>query len=103
MLKISSKLYDEVREKLIELFSASKDVFAWSHENMPVIEPTMASYELNIDIDMRPIKQKKRTFNPKQYQVMGKQVKKLLKTSVIEEFNYPEWLVNVVLVKRSNG
>jgi hypothetical protein len=34
---------------------------------------------------------------------IAKEVAKLLKASFIEEMYYPDWLANVVLVKKSNG
>lgn len=47
----------------MELLKASKDVFAWSHKDMLGIDLAVASHKLNVEPDIKSIKQKKRHFN----------------------------------------
>ena len=42
-------------------------------------------------------------FNQERYEVINDEVEKLLKAWFIHEVNYPEWISNVVLVKKANG
>jgi hypothetical protein len=70
---------------------------------MPGIDPSIIVHKLNVDPNHRPVKQKRRTFAVEQNQVVAKEVEKLLKAGFIWEVDYPEWLSNVVLVKKSNG
>jgi hypothetical protein len=51
----------------------------------------------------RPVKQRRRTFAAERNQAVAEEVEKLLKAGFIREVDYPEWLANVVLVKKSNG
>jgi hypothetical protein len=52
---------------------------------------------------MKPVKQKRRKFAPERVEAITVEVEKLLKAQFIEEVYYPDWLANVVLVKKSNG
>ena len=52
---------------------------------------------------MKPVQQKRRVFAPEQNQAVTDEVNKLLSTGFIQEVYYPDWLANVVLVKKANG
>ncbi|KAL5570533.1 hypothetical protein UlMin_027108 [Ulmus minor] len=90
-------------EDLIIFLREHRDVFAWSHEDMPGIDPNVIVHRLNIDPNFKPIKQKRRTFNAERYMAINTEVDKLLKAGFIEEANYPDWIANVILVKKANG
>jgi hypothetical protein len=79
------------------------DVFAWSHEDMSGIDPLVLTYRLNVDLSHRPVKQKRRSFAPERNQAIYEEVEKLLQAKFIWEVDYPNWLANVVLVKKANG
>ncbi|KAL5552836.1 hypothetical protein UlMin_040237 [Ulmus minor] len=101
--KIGSALTGQFKEDLIIFLREHRDVFAWSHEDMPGIDPNVIVHRLNIDPNFKPIKQKRRTFNAERYMAINTEVDKLLKAGFIEEANYPDWIANVVLVKKANG
>ncbi|KAL5550182.1 hypothetical protein UlMin_000358 [Ulmus minor] len=101
--KIGSSLTGQLRTDLINFLRDHRDVFAWSHEDMPGIDPKVIVHRLNIDPSFRPVKQKRRTFNTERYMAINTEVDKLLKANSIREVNYPEWIANVVLVKKANG
>ncbi|KAL5541984.1 hypothetical protein UlMin_009694 [Ulmus minor] len=101
--KIGSALTRQFKEDLIIFLREHRDVFAWSHEDMPGIDPNVIVHRLNIDPNFKPIKQKLRTFNAERYMAINTEVDKLLKAGFIEEANYPDWIANVVLVKKANG
>ncbi|KAL5545054.1 hypothetical protein UlMin_008838 [Ulmus minor] len=101
--KIGSALTGQFKEDLIIFLREHRDVFAWSHEDMPGIDPNVIVHRLNIDPNFKPIKQKRRTFNAERYMAINTEVDKLLKAGFIEEANYPDWIANSVLVKKANG
>ncbi|XP_059658398.1 uncharacterized protein LOC132304680 [Cornus florida] len=70
---------------------------------MPGIDPTIMEYRLNVNPDFKPVRQKRRTFVPERNQAISEEVEKLLKVDFIQEVYYPDWLENVVLVKKANG
>ncbi|KAL5572097.1 hypothetical protein UlMin_021694 [Ulmus minor] len=92
-----------VNEDLVIFLREHRDVFAWSHEDMPGIDPNVIVHRLNIDPNFKLVKQKRRTFNAERYMAINTEVDKLLKAKFIEEANYPDWIANVVLVKKANG
>jgi len=55
-----------------------------------------------MDPKVRPIHQRRRKFNKERRHVIKKETKKLLSDDHIREIQYPEWLANVVLVKKDN-
>ena len=86
----------------MDFLKEHKDVFAWSHEDMPNIDPLVIVHKLNVDPTYKPVIHKSRKFNPERYTAISKEVDKLLKEKSIREAHYPEWLANVIMVKKAN-
>ena len=79
------------------------DVFAWSHDDMPGIDSSVITHSLNVHPSSKPVRQKKRVFTPKRDNVIKKEVQKLTLAKFIREVYYPDWLANMVMVKKANG
>lgn len=94
---------EEIKRDLVRCLQAHSDVFTWSHEDMPGMDPEMACHKVVINKGARPVKQKKRYFNQEIYKAINGEVEKLIKAGFIREVNYPKWISNVVLVKKANG
>uniref|UniRef100_A0A2N9HF94 Uncharacterized protein n=1 Tax=Fagus sylvatica TaxID=28930 RepID=A0A2N9HF94_FAGSY len=101
--KIGADLPPKIKESLVQFLKDNKDVFAWSHEDMPGINPSVISHKLNVDPSLRPIKQKRRVFAPERNNAIMEEVDKLLAANFIREVFYPDWLANVVMVKKNTG
>ena len=67
------------------------------------IDPTVITHRLNVISLFKSVKQKRRIFAPERQKVINEEVGKLLQERAIREVEYPEWLANVVLVKKANG
>ena len=50
-----------------------------------------------------PVRQKKRVFAPKRDNAVKDEVQKLMAAKFIREVYYPNWLANVVMVKKANS
>ncbi|XP_059658486.1 uncharacterized protein LOC132304783 [Cornus florida] len=74
------------------------DVFAWSHSNMPGISPSVSYHSLNVDPNVKPVKQKQKRFAPERNQIIVEEIDHLLDAGFIREVQYPVWLSNVVVV-----
>ena len=74
----------------------------WKQEDMGGIDPLIITHRLNVSPSFKPVKQK-RSFAPERQKVIIEEVGKLLQARAIREVEYPEWLANVVLVKKGNG
>jgi len=87
----------------VEFLHIHVDVFAWEHSEMPGIDPSVIEHQLNVDRNCRPVKQRRRPFAPEHNRAIANEVRKLLEAGFIREVDYPEWLANVVLVKKTDG
>ena len=60
--RISTLASLTVRLALMTFLKANQDVFAWSYEDMPGIDPSVMVHRLNVSPSFPPIRQKKRVF-----------------------------------------
>ena len=70
---------------------------------MPGIGPSVMVYRLNVLPFFPLIRQKKQVFTPEWDQAIVEEVHKLQEASFIKEVYYPDWLTNVVMVKKDSG
>ena len=92
-----------IRQALAAFLRMNQDVFTWSHEDMPGIDPSIIVHRLNVNLASLPIQQKKRLFAQKRDKAIAEEVRKLLEAGFIRKVYYPDWLANVVMVKKANG
>jgi hypothetical protein len=74
-----------MKEELVVFLRHNSNVFAWSHEDMPRIDPSVIVHKLNVDSNHRAVKQRKRTFAAERNQAVAEEVKKLLKARFIDK------------------
>jgi hypothetical protein len=67
----------------MDLFKEFCDVFAWSYEEMPDIDPKIVEHEITTYLDAKPIWHKLHPVNPKKAAAIKVEVEKLLKVSFI--------------------
>ena len=70
---------------------------------MPEINPSVITHRLNVYPSSKPVRQKKRVFAPERDKAIKEEVQKLTTAQFIREVNYPNWLANVMMVKKANG
>ena len=70
---------------------------------MPGIDPSVITHRLNVYPSSKLVHQKKRVFAPKRDNAIKEEVQKLTTAKFIQEVYYPDWLANVVMVKKANG
>ena len=99
---VGSKLAEDLRSLLIHFLKQNKNVFAWKQEDMGGIDLAIITHRLNVNPSFNPVKQKRRSFSPERQKGINEEVGKLLQAGAIREVEYPEWLSNVVLIKKAN-
>nr|XP_023874697.1 uncharacterized protein LOC111987227 [Quercus suber] len=99
--RIGTTLNPEMRTKVVQFLKENLDVFAWSHNDMPGISPEVIQHRLNVHLERKPVKQRRRVFTPERDQAVTDEVNKLLAAGFIREVYYPDWLANVVLIGRN--
>ncbi|KAM1360211.1 hypothetical protein ACFX2F_047095 [Malus domestica] len=76
MVKIGTTLSPPIRLSLISFLQENTKVFTWSYEDMPGISLDIICYRLSIDPETKPVRQKRRSYDTKQYKAMKAVVEK---------------------------
>ena len=77
-----------IRQALASFLKMNQDVFAWSHDDMPGINPSVIVHRLNVNPTSSPIRQKKRVFALERDKAIVEEVRKLLEAAFIREVYY---------------
>ena len=102
-LKISTSLSPNERDRLIDLLRSYLDVFAWSYEDMPSLDPFIVQYHLPILPHARLVKLKLRRLHPRWSLQVKEEIQKQLSVGFLLVVEYPEWMANVILVPKKDG
>ena len=63
--RIGTSMKMKTKQDLVDFLKKSMDVFAWSHKDMPSIDPSVIIHRLIVYTSIKPMRQKKRVFAPK--------------------------------------
>ena len=99
-IRIGSSLSPDERSGLIDLLRLYLDVFAWSYEDIPGLDPTIVQHHLSILPHARPVKQKLRSLHPRWSLQVKEEIKKQLSVGFLSVVEYLEWLSNFVAVPK---
>jgi hypothetical protein len=102
-VRIGSYLNEAERHNLITFLYENRDVFAWSARDLQGVSRDLAQHNLNVAKGAKPRKQKLRKLSAERAVATKAEVQRLLDTGVIRPVQYPEWLANVVMVRKKNG
>ena len=103
LIYMGSKLAKDIRNRLIHFLKQNIELFTWKQEDMRGIDPAIITHKMNISLSFKPVKQKRRSFAPERQKAINEEVNKLFQAKAIREVEYPNWLANVVLIKKANG
>jgi len=103
VFKLGRLLSQEEQDEVTAVISRHLDAFAWTASDMPGIDLDFLCHHLTMDAKVRPVRQRRRKFNEESCIAVKEETQKLLSAGHIKEIQYPEWLANVVLVKKANG
>ena len=99
-LKIGTSLSPDERDRLIDLLRSYLDVFAWSYEDMPSLDPSIVQHHLPILPHARPVKQKLRRMHHRWSLQVKEEIQKQLTVGFLSIVKYPKWLAIVVRVPK---
>ena len=100
---VGSKLTEDPKSLLTQFLRQNRDIFKWKQTDMGGIDPTVITHRLNTSPSFKLVKQKRRSFALERQKSINEEVVKLLQAGATREVEYPEWLANVVLIKKANG
>jgi hypothetical protein len=92
-------------EEVVELLAfldKNNDIFPWSASDLTSVSQDIIKDKLQVNLVVRPRKQKLRKMSEEKLAVVKAKVKRLLDEGFIREVTYHQWLVNVVMVKKKN-
>ncbi|RDX84658.1 hypothetical protein CR513_34258, partial [Mucuna pruriens] len=102
-MKIGTIMSKEQEADLTRCLQQNHDVFAWALKDIPRIDPNFMSHRLSVVQEAQSVMQKKRKQGEEKRKAIKEETGKLLAADFIREVRYPEWLTNVVMVKKANG
>ena len=100
---VNSQLAAQEKEQLVALLKKYVDVFAWTYDEMPGLDPRLVVHSLNVNLRVKPVVQPARVFHTDVEAQITQKVKKLLATGFIMPIQHPKWLSNIVPMKKKNG
>ncbi|XP_055960634.1 uncharacterized protein LOC130015110 [Mercurialis annua] len=103
MVKVGTEVPEKVAQEITEILKKNVESFATEPTEIVGINPKVASHKLNVIPGSVPKVQKKRRFTEERQKIIADEVNILEAADFIHEVFYPEWVANIVLVKKANG
>jgi hypothetical protein len=85
------------------LFKEFRDIFAWSYEEMPGIDPSIVVHEIKTYPGAKPVRQCLHPIHPRKAAAIKLEVEKLLKAGFIYPVALTEWVSNLVPIDKKGG
>ena len=101
--QVETQLPPSKKEKLIVFLKINIDVFAWNAYEAPGVDPNFICHHLNVSPSAIPKKQPTRRSSKNHFDAVKDEVTKLKQAEAIKKVFHPEWLANIVVVKKKNG
>jgi hypothetical protein len=92
---------DEV--ELLAFLDKNNDMFAWSTSDLVGVSRDIIEHRLQVIPSAKPKKQKLHKMLEEKVEAARAEVQRLLDTGFIREVIYPQWLSNVVMVRKKNA
>ena len=88
------------REQLVEFLRKNVDVFVWDAYEASRVDPNFIFHHLNVNPPITPKRQPPRRPSKEHAEAVRNEITKLKQAGAIKEVFYPQWLANVVVVKK---
>ncbi|GAU51875.1 hypothetical protein TSUD_416600 [Trifolium subterraneum] len=102
-IKIGASLEASVKGRVIALLREYVDIFAWSYQDMPGLDPEIVEHHLPLKPECPPVKQKLRRTHPDMALRIKEEVQKQIDAGFLITSEYPQWLANIVPVPKKDG
>ena len=93
---------EEKKAELILLLKEFRDVFSWDYSEMSGLDPGLIVHTLNVDLRVKLVVQPAKVFHMEIEKQIVKEVKKSLVAEFIKPIQHPQWMSNIVPVKKKN-
>jgi hypothetical protein len=89
--------------KLLSFLDKNNYVFAWSTSDLVGVSRDVIEHRLQVSPNARLKNQKLHKMAEEKVEATKAEVQRLLDVGFIREVKYPEWLANVIMVRKKNG
>ena len=100
--QVGVQLPHQEKEKLMGFLRRNINVFAWSAYEVFRVDPNFICHHLKVNPSVIPKKQPPRCSSKEHSDVVKEEVVKLKRAGTIKEIFYPEWLANIVVVRKKS-
>nr|GEZ38576.1 reverse transcriptase domain-containing protein [Tanacetum cinerariifolium] len=100
---IAKELGDEEKSALIKVLKSHKRAIAWKLSDIQGINLEFCTHKILMEEDYKPVVQHQRRVNPKIYDVIKKEVEKLLDAGLIYPISDSAWVSPVHCVPKKGG
>ena len=101
--KIGASMGSQDKVETLLLVIQNVDVFEWTPYEVPRVDPEFIVHKLNVDPSFPPKKQKPRRSAREHVEVVKSEFHRLKEAGAIKEIHFPEWLANIIVVKKKNS
>jgi hypothetical protein len=85
------------------LFKEFRDIFAWSYEEIPGIDPDIVIHEIKTYLDAKPVWQRLHPVHPRKADAIKLEVEKLLKAGFIYLVALIDWVSILIPIDKKQG
>jgi hypothetical protein len=89
--------------ELLVFLNKNSDVFMWSTSDLVGVSSEIIEHKLQVNSNVKPKKKKLCKLSKEKIEAAEAEVQRLLHAGFIHEVVYPQWLANVVMVRKKNG
>ncbi|GJR73981.1 reverse transcriptase domain-containing protein [Tanacetum coccineum] len=100
---IAKGLKDDEKDALLKVLKSHKRAIAWKITDIKGIDPRFCTHKILMEDDYKPTVQSQRRVNPKIYEVIKKEVLKLLDAGMIYPISDSPWVSPVHYVPNKGG
>ena len=91
------------KEQLVDLLKRNVDVFAWDAYEALGLDPNFICHHLNVNPSITLKRQPPRCPSKEHEEAVKSEVTKFKQAGAIKEVFYPQWLANIVVIKKKTG
>jgi hypothetical protein len=100
---IGTEANQQDQAELLSFLDKNSNMFVWSTSDLVGVNRVVIEHRLQVSPNAKPKKQKLDKMVEEKVQAAKAEVQRLLDAGFVREVAYPQWLSNVIMVKKKNG
>jgi hypothetical protein len=92
----------EEQAELLQFLDKNNDDFAWFTSDLVGVSKEVIKYKLQVNPHVNPKKQNVHKMSEEKLEAAKAKVQRLWDARLIREVRYPQWLANIMMVRKKN-